>query len=187
MSFRLFRREPIVSIEPNADLERELRLVRRLVRRMEYVLCAAGEEDGEATLFVPAYGRVGLDTVASLRRDAVDERWSLRRQLGAAVDGPALRVEERTVPVRRLDGLGLSPGFVKVDVEGFEVEVLRGLAETIDRARPVLLVERSASFAGVREFLEARDYRPFAYVPHSRELVPLDAHDVTNVVFLPGE
>jgi FkbM family methyltransferase len=186
MSFRIFRREePILSVEPNADLERELRLVRRLVRRMDYMLCAAGEEDGELPLYVPVYRGVAMDTVASARRDAVQERWSLRRQLGARVDGPALRIQERVVPVRRLDGLGLAPGFVKLDVEGFELEVLRGLRETIERTRPVVLVERSASFDEVSEFLGRYAYRPFAYV--SGDFAPYERHDVTNVFFLPPD
>jgi FkbM family methyltransferase len=188
MSFRIFCRDaPILSIEPNPDLERELRLVRRLVRRMEYMLCAAGEEDGETSLYVPVYRGVPMDTVASVRRDAVEERWSLRRQLGAGVDGPALRIEQRVVPLRRLDGLGLMPRFVKLDVEGFELAVLRGLAHTLDRARPVVLVERSDSFADVTEFLRGYDYRPFAFLATAAQFAPYADQDVANVFFLPPD
>jgi FkbM family methyltransferase len=188
MSFRIFRRgDPILSIEPNPDLERELRLVRRLVRRMEYMLCAAGDADGEVALHVPVYRGVAMDTVASVRLDAVQERWSLRRQLGARVDGPELRIEERAVPVRRLDDLGLEPAFVKLDVEGFELAVLRGLEQTVERARPVVLVERSDSFADVTQFLTSRGYELFVYATASRELVPYAAQDVTNVFFLPPD
>jgi FkbM family methyltransferase len=188
MSFRIFRRaNPILSVEPNPALERELRLVRRIVGRMDYLMCAAGEENGRLPLYVPAYRRVPVDTVASVRRDSVDERWSLRRQLGNRVDGPRLEVREQDVPVRRLDDLALAPAFVKVDVEGFEVEVLRGLAETLRSHRPVVLVERSASYAGVEELLGALGYSAFAYVPGEARLVPYASQDVTNVFFLPAE
>lgn len=46
------------------------------------------------------------------------------------------------VPIVTIDGLNLGKcDFVKVDVEGHEVKVLRGAAETIARFRPVFYVE----------------------------------------------
>jgi len=49
------------------------------------------------------------------------------------------------VPVWRLDDLkvGLPVSLIKIDVEGWEIEVLRGARQTIQRDRPVLLVEVS--------------------------------------------
>ena len=46
------------------------------------------------------------------------------------------------VPMRTLDSYGLHDvGFMKIDVEGFELEVLRGAAETINRCKPIMYVE----------------------------------------------
>ena len=49
---------------------------------------------------------------------------------------------EITVPARRLDDYGLaSVGFIKIDVEGHELAVLRGGSATIQRCRPMMLIE----------------------------------------------
>jgi FkbM family methyltransferase len=46
------------------------------------------------------------------------------------------------VRVQPVDGLNLSAcGLLKIDVEGFEVEVIRGATETIRRCRPIIYVE----------------------------------------------
>jgi hypothetical protein len=51
-------------------------------------------------------------------------------------------VQSIDVPVKRLDDLRLDDvGLIKIDVEGHELAVLRGAADTIARNRPALLLE----------------------------------------------
>lgn len=77
------------------------------------------------------------------------------------------------VPVTRLDDLTFPcrVSFVKMDVEGFEFEVLRGAREVIERDRPVIFGEFSAGWLQIREedlpsfitgFAERHDYHVFA-------------------------
>ena len=66
------------------------------------------------------------------------------------------------VKLETVDGLALERlDFVKIDVEGMELDVLRGGAETIRRHRPVLFVEndRTERSAGLIGHLLAIDYQ----------------------------
>jgi FkbM family methyltransferase len=65
------------------------------------------------------------------------------------------------VPVRRLDNFDLGPiGFVKMDVEGFEENVLRGFWKTLSSCPPrVILFEQNDAGGGSIPLLEKAGYR----------------------------
>jgi hypothetical protein len=73
----------------------------------------------------------------------------------------ATALVEQNVELRTLDSLNLQDvGFVKIDVEGHELDVLRGGAETIQRNRPHLLIEvRENHLTEIRDLLLAWGYR----------------------------
>jgi FkbM family methyltransferase len=48
---------------------------------------------------------------------------------------------EGSVPVERLDDLGARPALIKIDVEGMELDVLKGAAATITDLQPALYIE----------------------------------------------
>ncbi len=71
------------------------------------------------------------------------------------------------VPLSRLDALALPRcHFAKIDVEGMEIEVLKGMAETIKRHRPAMYVEndRAHKSAALIAHLLDLDYRLYFHV-----------------------
>jgi FkbM family methyltransferase len=97
---------------------------------------ALGAEAGTATMSVPA-GRRGLVTGRSflaVHTDGVGSNAEFAGQVTVDVDVDTLDGLVRRAGLTRLD-------FVKIDVEGGELAVLRGGREVIDAFRPALLIE----------------------------------------------
>lgn len=99
------------------------RLAEAHLRRAEIHAVALSDKDGTAQLVVPSgtYGRA---------------------ESKIASDSSTPSDEIHTVPIRRLDSYGFHDvSMLKIDVEGHELEVLRGARETIRESKPVLFIE----------------------------------------------
>jgi hypothetical protein len=78
----------------------------------------------------------------------------------------------RTVKVECLDELldCKDPTFIKIDVEGFEADVLAGAERTL-RAPSLLAIETEGRQPKVVESLERAGFTEYSYDPWSRRLV----------------
>ncbi|MGA2159300.1 MAG: FkbM family methyltransferase [Dehalococcoidia bacterium] len=120
------------------------------------------------------------------------------------VDGQCRRV---VVPVNTLDSYSFTGvGFIKIDVEGHEIEVLKGAQRTISREKPVMIIEieqRHLSFPmdNVFELLRSYGYnaffrsgrklRPYADFSYEMDQLPYfneleSPMYVRNFIFIPG-
>lgn len=187
-SFRIFQRgADILSIEPNPDHEPDLRLAKRFLDRFDYRIMGASDENANATLYVPLFRGVPITPLATLEKNQLAP-WRMELLLGAGYSRSQLTIAERKIEVRRLDDLNLSPTFIKLDVEGLEYRVLTGLSETIDKQRPILLIEWSREFGQIESFLREREYGVFVFDSRTETLLPLtDETRKLNVFGIPCE
>jgi FkbM family methyltransferase len=85
----------------------------------------------------------------------------LRQRAGNEFIGQPIDYQN-TVNVRKLmlDEFGLPRvDFIKIDVEGMEMEVLEGAVKSIERCHPIMLIEKIKADAGqLRGWIEARGY-----------------------------
>ena len=150
---RLVRRaDRVVIVEPT-QLHQVLR--RTLPPAVGVIAAAASDHRGVAEIWLPPADE-GMRGVSSLHRRDIHGR-------------------SMKVPLVTVDGLGLRDvTFIKIDVDGHEIPVLHGAAETIKRDQPRLLVEveqRIQPVTDVIGLLESWGYR--GWVLPSRQWVPV--------------
>lgn len=135
----------VVAFEPDAHLVLALQeslAMNGFLERVDVRRCAIGGEPGRGVLLRPDESNLGTQRVE--RSHAV-----------GSADG-------HSTPILTLDQQAY-PGpvaAIKIDVEGMELEVLRGGATLIALDRPFLYIEllHEADFAAANAWLEERDY-----------------------------
>jgi FkbM family methyltransferase len=117
----------VVALEPNPRLAQYIRRWSR--GTVEVLEAVASSSSGNITLAIPI-NESGMESDGLASAD-IDRIRSQSRQ-----------IREIEVPALTVDGLGLSAvRFVKIDVEGHELDVLMGARQTLISCTPILQVE----------------------------------------------
>lgn len=163
----------IISFEANRTLEPEIERTKQMLGdKFEFRMCALGPENTTMNLIVPKFGNLSVETRASLAR--------------SSFAGSGQSTEEIEVDVLRFDDLNLRPDVIKIDVEGFEAEVLKGMTKTIGELRPIMLIEKSESFLACRDILAPFDYEFFVRSDKTGKLIPSEMHqEAVNFFAIP--
>ncbi len=129
----------VLSLEPNPAMRWSLMLVWLFHPwRFRFRMVGAAASAGGGELRIPL-GQADLSTQASLDPAEFEKSYVAQRLLA---DGH-IPGQYQTIQVRLLaiDQLALQPEVIKLDVEGYELHALEGMADTLDRYRPALIIE----------------------------------------------
>jgi len=157
----------VLAFEPNPLARAQLggNVVLNECRNVLVVPKAVGDAPGSALLHVPRTPDPSFSSLAA----------------GRFAEGEPIDVEVTTVDAE-VEAAGLRPSVVKIDVEGGELAVVAGMRRTLERDRPVLLVEVNEESA--RELARSLDgYSGFRV---GRRLEPLESgRGLFNALFVP--
>lgn len=139
----------VVVFEPGPNNLPYLRSNTEHLPQVHVVGSGVGARSGTATLYVEGLTGQNNSFVADFDGLRVNAR-------AAGVDPDVVRVE---VPVTTLDEhFAEPPDFIKVDVEGFELEVLTGGRRTLASGTPALMVEVQSHQAELRGLADELGY-----------------------------
>jgi FkbM family methyltransferase len=137
-----------------------------------YALCANillnNLDSNTKAVYAAVGGRAGKIRVPRLNFEEKGSYGSLELK-GENTDlGQKLTEQMDLVPIVAIDDLELPRiDFMKIDVEGMELDVLVGATRTINRLHPILYVEHNkAGTDKLRAYLERLDYFIVAYGPN---------------------
>jgi FkbM family methyltransferase len=162
--------DEVIAMEPVPETFGHLRFNLRSLglRNVRLLDAAASDRDRQVMMEVPRYRR-GPEAMTDAR----------------VVEQPTKTSRHFTVTAMRIDSLNLNRlDFIKMDVEGHELQAVRGALETIKRFRPAMIIESVfADGDWLYPILEPLGYRGFVWQDGTFRLIgPLERSQ--NVFFL---
>lgn len=177
----------IHSFEPNPLLYPYLeKNLKKIIKNINLYNVGLSDKNGDVTLKLPIRSK-------SIFKDNIEELF----KLGAASIHPIKTFDNyKSIPVKikKLDDIDLKNKikFMKIDVEGHELEVIKGATETIKKNKPVLLVEiekRHSKKNVVDSISFIKKYGYDCYFVKNKELISCDKLEnkelENNYFFLP--
>lgn len=135
------------------------------------------DEDASVDIFIAASGNLGWNTIVAEK---------------AATGMTALRIQVRAFETA---GIDVTPSFIKIDVEGAEYKVLRGMLGAIERwePRPAILCEigwGQGHPAWDQELEVFRSLEKLGYCAYDLDRRPMNIDDLqatTDILLLPSQ
>jgi len=153
----------VIAFEPDPGTAASLRkniTVNQVVDQVRVEVCALGDRTGEAAF------TIGRDVTNHITDGS---------------EGPT-----QLVPIRRLDDIcaGENPVLIKIDVEGFESQVLAGGAKVL-RCKSLMAVESESDHGDIIPVMADAGFVPRYYDPFARTLSSTPGgYKVTNTIFV---
>jgi len=152
------------SFEPNPLLYPYLeKNLKKIINNMRLYNLALSDTNGTSELKLPVRSK-------SIFKDNIEELF----QLGAATMHPKNTIENfKKVPIKmkKLDDIEINNkiGFIKIDVEGHEKNVLKGGLKTISINKPILLIEiqekhTKKPIEDTINFMKTYNYNAYVYI-----------------------
>ncbi len=179
----IFKPTEIIVFEPNPMMASECRRIRETSNhKVTIEEVGLGSRDSVTSLFTPIYNGITFWGLASQKREHASALFGPHNVWN--FKSSKFEIDEKIISIRTLDSYNLRPDFIKIDVEGMELDVLAGAKNTINESRPVLMLECTGTHQVLREVLEARGYKNFEL--KNSNWVPSQGRQ-PNQIFLPGE
>jgi FkbM family methyltransferase len=153
---KIFNAKSITIFEPNVIMAAECRSIKSKRCQITVNEIGLGVEETEIELFTPAYNGITFWGLASLNKEQLADRFGPHNVWRFKLD--KLEIKSSLIKVRTLDSYDIRADFIKIDVEGSEIDVLLGAMKTIIKSRPIIMVECTGTYRDVKLMLESLGY-----------------------------
>ncbi len=178
LTFRLYNQDyKILSLEPDTKHNNALNNIKRKDKNFEFKNIGLGNKNETKTLYIPECNGIYIGQLASLIKDEAFN--NVPKIISQKNISSKVKIIEKNIEIKTIDSMNLQPEIIKIDVEGFESQVLEGGIETIKKKKPFLMIEiNDVSVKKVGSILLDLGYLVFTYNKSTKKLNSFDLNDL---------
>ena len=180
--FTLIPNAKVISFEPNPVNYPYLDKIVNKFSNFQYMTIGLGNETKLLNFHYPIYNSIKMTSLGSCDYKFA-KKWLSKDTIHFFAPSK-LKMEKIIIEVKTLDSFQLKPDFIKIDVEGFEYQVLLGAEETIKNSRPILLVEGISKNGNINQKLQEWKYNSYKF--HNNQFY-LNKFEWGNIFYIPQE
>jgi FkbM family methyltransferase len=181
VSFRKlgFKKNKIFIFEPNEYLYSNLKRVKKKYKNTFIYNFGLSNKSETKTLYTPIRkGRTYL-ALSSFSKSSQDNQ--IKLQFPEYIKEFFHTKQKCKLKIYDNLNLDIDPKFIKIDVEGYEENVIFGLKKTIKKKKPVLLIEyNQRNFKTIYKFL-VKDYDIYSYFLEKKKLFKVSNSDIKKL------
>jgi FkbM family methyltransferase len=181
ISIRTQHPGPILSFEPNPELEFYLSYIKSLIPGFEYQIAGLGDQEQTNPFFVPTVNGIPFYQEGTNNKEILNESVTKRR-FKEVTGRSDFKIKEIQVKIKTLDSLYLKPDVIKLDTQATELNILKGGLETLKAQEPILLIEAGSELQKITDYLKPIGYEPFQYKKNM--LIPFPFTPRLNTFFM---
>ncbi len=177
-----------ISIEANPIHEPRLERLKKHKKLFNYHIAAADYESGKkVTIWTPRYGFAYCHSSTAVNRAEAERSI----EISFPVQAKKFNYISNETATLAIDDLQLAPKIVKIDIQGKEIDAMRGMKKTIERHRPFFLIECNLDGANIIRFMQEIDYEAHLYERESHRIIKPEKNfsliNGRNIFFIPRE
>ena len=153
----------ILIFEPDKDYcIKKLNLLRKKIFNLKVFSFGLSERDEEKNFYQAYFMNIKMHFLSSFDKNYLK---NIIRQVYWGF-GFLFSIKSQNLRLKNFDKLNLAtkPIFIKIDVEGFDHKVIKGMIKTINKYKPILLVELNKENINVINKLLKKNYLPYRYI-----------------------
>ena len=156
--FKMNFKNRIYAFEPNLLLKKKLLLKFKKFKNVKFFFHAISDTNTFKIFYIPIYKGISLHHCASFEKKEI---YSTLKEF-LKIKKNDINFKTIYIKTKSLDSLNINPFIIKIDCEGHELSILKGMKNTLKK-RPILFIENSKSNFLLLQKILYKKYQYFAY------------------------
>jgi len=187
MSYNIIRKftkkAKIISFEPNIYNFRNLKKIEKKDKFFKCKNIALSNLNQKKFFYTPYFKKYAITQMAGISKSGVKKR--LKSSLFIKEIFKIIFLKKEIMRTKKLDDYEYKPSFIKIDIEGHELECIKGAIETIKKSNPILMIEYDKKICDkINNILKKYKYNAFIYNKFEKKIERFNIQKVFNIFFI---